>query len=66
MAFVSNDIAAENSNVNIINTPIAENIDRVFPKLVKRYIATTGRTRRTKMTLVMMKPTSFSTRDGEK
>ena len=58
-------MAAEKSIVKTTRIPTASNVLLRFPILVKLYIATTGRTRRTKMTNVMIRPTSLSMRDAE-
>jgi hypothetical protein len=64
-ALVRRDIAAENRRVKTIRTPMAEKAGDAVRKLASRYIAITGRTRRTNMMHVMSRPTSFSTRDAE-
>ena len=63
--FVNTDIAALNSNVNTTNIPIASKVDVRSPILVNFYIATTGRTRRTKIVKVRMRLTSVEIREGE-
>jgi hypothetical protein len=64
-AFVNMLIAAEKSSVNTTRTPMASKVPVCpVPKLVSLYIATTGRTRSTKMMLVMIRPTKASTRDA--
>lgn len=64
-ALVSNDMAAENSRVNTTSTPMASNVESLCPILVRRYIATTGKTSRMKIIIVIMSPTNFSIRDAE-
>jgi hypothetical protein len=64
-AFVKRLIAAENSSVKTTRIPTASNVELRFPTEVSLYMATTGKTRRMKMIIVMMRPTSFSMRDCE-
>jgi hypothetical protein len=64
LAFVNSDIAAENKSVKTTRTPIALKVDcGDAPIAVSLYIATTGSTNKTKMIVVMMRPTNVSTRD---
>ena len=66
LATVSAPIAAENNRVNTMRTAIAVNIACwELLTLVILYITTTGTTSRTKIILVMIKPTKYSTRDLE-
>ena len=64
-ALVSNDMAAENSRVKTTSTPMASKVEFLSPMLVRRYIATTGKTSRMKIIIVIMSPTNFSIRDEE-
>jgi hypothetical protein len=64
LAFVNNDIAAENKSVKTTRTPMALKVDcAVVAIAVSSYIATTGNTSKTKIMAVMMRPTNVSTRD---
>jgi hypothetical protein len=59
-------MAAENNKVKIIRTAMAVNIAcGDLLTLVILYITTTGTTSSTKIILVMIKPTKYSTRDLE-
>ena len=62
-ALVRRDIAAEKRRVKTTRTPIALKVDCCAPIAVRLYIAMTGKTRSVKIMLVMIRPTSFSTRD---
>jgi hypothetical protein len=63
-ALVRRDIAAEKRRVKTTRTPIALNVEcGLVPNVVTLYIATTGRTSKTKIMLVMMRLTKTSTRD---
>ena len=65
---MSTDIAAPKRSVNTINTPIALNAacEADAAWLVSLYIATTGRTSKTKMTTVIIRFVSVSTLFEEK
>jgi hypothetical protein len=67
LAFVNNDIAAENKSVKTTRTPIALKVDCVdcvdAPIAVSLYIATTGSTNKMKIIVVIMRPTKVSTRE---
>jgi hypothetical protein len=65
-ALVSRDIAAANSRVKTINTPIAANMVSVVLMVDRWYMLRTGAASRTNITAVMMRLTSFATREGEK
>lgn len=66
-ATVRAPIAPENKSVKMIRTPIARNVEcSDLLTLVILYITTTGTTSNTKMMLVIIKPTKYSTRDLEK
>lgn len=62
LAFVREDMAAENKRVNTTRTPMAVNVEERVPMLVSWYMTTTGNTRRMKMMTVMMSATKDSTR----
>jgi hypothetical protein len=65
-AFVSSDMAAANNSVKTIKTPIAANIHSFVLRVERRYMLKTGAASNRKITVVMMRLTSFATRDGEK
>jgi hypothetical protein len=65
-AFVSKDIAAANSNVNTISTPMAANMHSFVLRVERRYMLKTGAASNRNITVVIMRLTSFATLDGEK
>jgi hypothetical protein len=65
-ALVSRDIAAANNSVKTINTPMAANMHSLVLRVDKRYILRTGAASKRNITPVMIRFTSFATRDGEK
>ena len=65
-AFVSSDIAAANSSVKTIKTPIAANTHSVVLIVERRYIANTGATSSKKSATVMQRFTSVDTLEGAK
>lgn len=64
-AFVNKDIAAEKRSVKTIKTPTASKVELRDPMHVSLYMATTGSTRRTKITHVISSATNVSIRAAE-
>jgi hypothetical protein len=62
LAFVINDIAIEKRKVKTMRIPKASKVEFRLPIVVSSYIATTGRMRRMKMSIVMIMPASLAIR----